>query len=174
MGTDKAFVELGGVAIAERVAAALEAAGCAPVLLVGGDDALLAPLGAADRGRRLAGRGPGGGVLTALRTADDELVVVAACDLPLLDAAAVDRLVDALVGARRRRGGGRTDRRSCRSPRGAARAAGRCGALGRRRPSPPRAGRRRPQRAVPVACRRGPQREHAGRAVGRSDGWWVS
>ena len=37
MGTDKAFVELAGVAMVQRVAAALATAGCAPVVLVGGD-----------------------------------------------------------------------------------------------------------------------------------------
>ena len=37
MGTDKAFVEVGGQPMAERVAAALEEAGCAPVVFVGGE-----------------------------------------------------------------------------------------------------------------------------------------
>ena len=45
MGTDKAFVEVDGVAMAERVATALVAGGCEPVVLVGGDHVLLARLG---------------------------------------------------------------------------------------------------------------------------------
>ena len=58
MGTDKAFVEVGGVAMAARVAAALDAAGCDPVVLVGGDGAALAPLGRPRR-RRSTGRARG-------------------------------------------------------------------------------------------------------------------
>jgi molybdopterin-guanine dinucleotide biosynthesis protein A len=95
MGTDKAFVEVHGVAMFERVAAALDAAGCAPVVLVGGDAALLARSGRPTVSDEWPGEGPAGGVLTALDAVADELVVVASCDLPLLGAAAVRQVVDA-------------------------------------------------------------------------------
>ena len=64
MGTDKALLEIDGVPLAERVAGVLEAAGCAPVVFVGGE-----PLGARATGRpfvpdRSPGAGPVGGVIT--------------------------------------------------------------------------------------------------------------
>lgn len=98
MGTDKAFVEVGGVAMAERVAAALEGAGCSPVVLVGGDTVLLRRLGRPVYDDRWPGEGPGGGVLTALDAVGDD-VVVAACDLPLLRPDSVRRLRDAAAEA---------------------------------------------------------------------------
>jgi molybdenum cofactor guanylyltransferase len=99
MGTDKALLEVGGVAMAERVAAALTAAGCAPVVFVGGDAARLARFGRPTFADQWPGEGPAGGVLTALGALDDELVVVVACDLPLLRAATVRRLVAVAVTA---------------------------------------------------------------------------
>ncbi|MET0910653.1 MAG: NTP transferase domain-containing protein [Ilumatobacteraceae bacterium] len=92
MGTDKAFVEVDGIAMAERVATALEAAGCVPVVFVGGDSALLARFGRPVHEDRWPGEGPAGGVLTALLELDDD-VVVAACDLALLSERSVLRLV---------------------------------------------------------------------------------
>ncbi len=97
MGTDKAFVEVGGVAMVERVAAALAAAGCAPVLLVGGDAALLARTGLPTVADRWPGAGPAGGVVTALTSLATELVVVASCDLPLLEPGVVRTVVAALA-----------------------------------------------------------------------------
>lgn len=96
MGTDKALVEVAGVPMAERVAAALAGAGCTPVVLVGGG-AALAVLGRPVVPDEHPGAGPGGGILTALTALDapgTELVVVAACDLPLLDAATVRAVAD--------------------------------------------------------------------------------
>jgi molybdopterin-guanine dinucleotide biosynthesis protein A len=97
MGTDKAFVELGGVPMAERVAGALVAAGCDPVVFVGGDSVLLARFGRDCHPDLHPDEGPAGGVLTALHALDDD-VVVAACDLPLLHAGAVRALVAAASG----------------------------------------------------------------------------
>ena len=57
MGADKALIEIDGVAMAERVARVLDAAGCEPVVFVGGDPAL-AELGSALDRRPLSGRGP--------------------------------------------------------------------------------------------------------------------
>lgn len=92
MGTDKALVPVAGVPMAARVAAALEGAGCAPVVLVGGDAAGLAALGRRWIGDHWPGEGPLGGVLSVLADLDAD-VVVAACDLPDLDAAAVAALL---------------------------------------------------------------------------------
>ncbi|HEX6659266.1 MAG TPA: molybdenum cofactor guanylyltransferase [Ilumatobacter sp.] len=89
MGTDKAVVEVDGVAMAERVARTLEAAGCRPVVLVGGDVALLERFGRTTVADAWPGEGPLGGVLTALGAIGSDGVVVAACDLPWLDVATV-------------------------------------------------------------------------------------
>jgi molybdopterin-guanine dinucleotide biosynthesis protein A len=94
MGTDKALVEVEGVAMAERVATALDGAGCRPVAFVGGDRTSLARFGRRILADHWPGEGPAGGVLTALQELDDD-VVVAACDLPFLDA----RSVHAVLGA---------------------------------------------------------------------------
>ena len=99
MGTDKAVVEVEGVAMVERVAEALESAGCRPVVLVGGDVALLERFGRPTVADEWPGEGPLGGVLTALRAVGSEGVVVAACDLPSLDAATVRAVFEAGVVA---------------------------------------------------------------------------
>ncbi len=91
MGRDKATLEIGGRAMSARVAHALEQAGAAEVLFVGG--------GPSDRSRRAIpddhpGEGPLGGLVTALRAAANELVVVLACDLIEPSPTAIRRLVD--------------------------------------------------------------------------------
>ena len=89
MGTDKALIEIDGVPMAERVARVLEAAGCNPVVFVGGDQAL-AELGRRQVPDRWPGDGPLGGVVTALDALQDtDAVLVAACDLPDLTVDAV-------------------------------------------------------------------------------------
>lgn len=99
MGTDKAVVEVDGVAMAERVARTLEAAGCHPVVLVGGDIALLERFGRPSIADGWPGEGPLGGVLTALRAVGSDGVVVAACDLPWLDVDTVRAVVGAGLAA---------------------------------------------------------------------------
>jgi len=101
MGTDKAFVEVDGVPMVERVAKALEAGGCDPVVLVGGDGVLLSRFGRPVVADTFPGQGPAGGVLTALGTVDDTAVavVVASCDLPALDGSTVALIAAALDGA---------------------------------------------------------------------------
>jgi molybdopterin-guanine dinucleotide biosynthesis protein A len=94
MGTDKSLVEVGGVAMAERVARALAAAGCTPVVFVGGNEAGLGRFGRPFHPDRWPGEGPLGGVLTALVDVGGD-VVVAACDLPFLDASTIGRLLAA-------------------------------------------------------------------------------
>ncbi|CAN5718203.1 molybdenum cofactor guanylyltransferase [soil metagenome] len=95
MGTDKSILPIDGVPMAERVAQALEAAGCAPVALIGGDPARLADLRRPFIADRWPGQGPLGGVITALHASNGTDVVVAACDLAWLDPATVGQLLAA-------------------------------------------------------------------------------
>ena len=94
MGRDKATLEIDGVAMAARVVGALEAGGCAPVFLVGGDAARLAGIGRPVVADAWPGEGPLGAVIVALRHAAQP-VLVAACDLPWLDAGTVGSLLAA-------------------------------------------------------------------------------
>jgi molybdenum cofactor guanylyltransferase len=85
MGRDKALIDVGGLPLAERVCSVLEAAGCGPVVLVGGNERRLV----AATGRRWLpdswpGEGPLGGTIDALRWWRRTAVagvVIAACDL---------------------------------------------------------------------------------------------
>jgi molybdenum cofactor guanylyltransferase len=95
MGTDKALLEVDGVAMAERVARALAAGGCSPVVFVGGDSATLVRFGRPLLIDRWPGEGPLGGILTALAGADGDDVVVGACDVPMLDGSTVEALIAA-------------------------------------------------------------------------------
>jgi len=98
MGTDKAMVPVGGVAMAARVAAALRAGGCAEVIAIGGDVVALEALGLAVVADRSPGEGPLGGIITALEYTAATTVVVA-CDLPYLDASTVALLIGTLHDA---------------------------------------------------------------------------
>jgi molybdopterin-guanine dinucleotide biosynthesis protein A len=95
-GADKALVEVDGRPMADRVAAVLETAGCAPVVFVGGDgDRLTASTGREVVADTWPGEGPLGAVVDALRwfnRFDTRGVVVAACDLPNLTVEAVQAL----------------------------------------------------------------------------------
>lgn len=94
MGETKALIEVDGVPMAARVASALAAGGCERVVLVGGDPAELAALELPVLPDLHPGAGPLGGVLSAIdQFAASDDVVVAACDLPFLDAASIDALV---------------------------------------------------------------------------------
>lgn len=103
MGRDKALLLFDGLPMVSRVASALRAGGCDPVLAIGGDAAALARLGLETIEDRWPGQGPLGGVITALEhfshstPTSPEIVVVAACDLPRLSAEAVTDLVQALI-----------------------------------------------------------------------------
>jgi molybdopterin-guanine dinucleotide biosynthesis protein A len=94
MGTDKALLEVDGVRMAERVAAALAAGGCQPVVFVGGDERRLRAGGRDWYPDRWPGEGPVGGVLTALDALGGD-VLVAACDLVDLDGGTVAALLAA-------------------------------------------------------------------------------
>ena len=85
MGRDKALVEVSGVAMAQRVASALQARTERPVYLVGGAPETAVRLGLEFIPDHRPGEGPLVGVWSALDRLGCD-VVVAACDLPLLDA----------------------------------------------------------------------------------------
>lgn len=96
MGRTKALVAVEGEPMAARVASAASAAGCDPVVLVGGDPRELAPLGLRVVADLAPGEGPVGGVVTALVEAERlgaRSVFVAACDLPWLTSAVVTALL---------------------------------------------------------------------------------
>lgn len=95
MGTDKALVTVDGAAMAVRVARAMHAAGATAVSCIGGDGVALALLGLAAVGDEWPGEGPLGGLATALGWSAEQLVVVAGCDQPWLDGAAIGVLVRA-------------------------------------------------------------------------------
>jgi molybdopterin-guanine dinucleotide biosynthesis protein A len=95
MGTDKALVEVAGVALAVRVAEVLAAAGCDPVWCQGGDAAALTGLGLAVQPDTHPGEGPVAAIAAALGHAGDaDGVLVAACDLPGLTEGAVAGLLE--------------------------------------------------------------------------------
>lgn len=95
MGSDKALVEIDGVAMARRVADALAAAGCSPVWCQGGDLDALAAIGLAGRPDPVEHAGPVAAIAAALRAAAPLDAVVAACDLPDLEPGVVRALLDA-------------------------------------------------------------------------------
>lgn len=98
MGRDKALLEVYGEPMVRRVARALDDAGAARVVAVGGDQVAIAA--ALDRRAVVAddtpGQGPLGGILTALRVLDAELVLVVACDLVAPSSRAMAATVAAL------------------------------------------------------------------------------
>lgn len=102
MGADKAFVAVGGAPMVVRAIGALAAAGAEPAVVVGGDGPRLRQLGLSHIPDRWPGKGPLGGIITALAALDAPLVMILACDLtgPSPDAVArVLRRADAAPGA---------------------------------------------------------------------------
>jgi molybdopterin-guanine dinucleotide biosynthesis protein A len=97
MGRDKALVPVDGVPMAQRVAAVLAGAGCAPVVAVGGDGLALQALGLIVVGDLYPGEGPLGGLITALSATDAEVVMVVSCDVPRLRTKTVEQVVAALA-----------------------------------------------------------------------------
>lgn len=96
MGRDKAAIELDGTTLTALVAGRLLRAGANEVLVVGGglDRRSVAPLGTRWVGDRWPGRGPVGGIATALLATADPVVVAVACDLPALEPATIARLAE--------------------------------------------------------------------------------
>jgi molybdopterin-guanine dinucleotide biosynthesis protein A len=95
MGSDKALFDLAGRPMASYALATLRQAGASRVLALGGDSDALAALGFAAVTEPEPGRGPLGGIVVALEAALDDLVVVVACDLPLVTVAAITALREA-------------------------------------------------------------------------------
>jgi molybdopterin-guanine dinucleotide biosynthesis protein A len=89
MGADKATLGPPGRPLAAVVAAALRGAGTVEVLLVGGRGPDLAAVGDAWVPDDLPGQGPLAALATAARRRPGRDLLVCACDLPSIDAAAL-------------------------------------------------------------------------------------
>lgn len=99
LGTDKVWAEVGGRPLVAGVIGALRAAGAAEVVTVGGDPDRLAALDVVAVADGYPGEGPLGGILTALRAAAGDPVVVLAADLVHPSAELVELLVASAGGA---------------------------------------------------------------------------
>ena len=108
MGADKATFEVDGVSMANRVANAAREAGAAQVLIIGGTQAKAKSLVGDWKKDSFPGEGPLGGVITALKHADHDSVVVLSCDMPFITSAVIQSLVRGLEDAQATVG--RTDR----------------------------------------------------------------
>lgn len=97
MGRDKALVRIADAPMASRVARACLDAGASRVRAVGGDVPALRDVGLDAVADRWPGAGPLAGIVQALDTANQPVVVVLACDLVAPDAAAIGTLVDRLT-----------------------------------------------------------------------------
>ncbi len=97
MGTDKALLEIDGVAMAVRVADALRAAGAGAIVSVGGDAAALRALGLDHVPDDDPDGGPLAGVVTALAHSAAAVTLVAPCDLVAPAPAPFAALVAALA-----------------------------------------------------------------------------
>lgn len=108
MGTDKATFEVEGIAMANRVASAATEAGASQVLIIGGTQARAKKIPGEWKKDSFPGEGPLGGVITALKHADHDAVVVLSCDMPFITSAVIQSLVRGLDDAQATVG--RTDR----------------------------------------------------------------
>ena len=101
MGTDKAFIEVGGRWLIASALTALSAA--SQRLIVGGTDPRLEKAAAAAEAQHVADRWPGegplGAVATALGQARHPVTVILPCDLPAITPADVAVLVQAVCDA---------------------------------------------------------------------------
>ena len=108
MGVDKASFEVDGVAMAQRVAQAALDAGANEILLIGGTQAKAKKLTGTWKKDLYPGQGPLGGVITAMKSANNDAVVVLSCDMPFLTGSVINSLVNGLQDAQATVG--RTDR----------------------------------------------------------------
>lgn len=108
MGTDKATLQVEGIAMAERVCVAAKEAGASEVLLIGGPQKRASNLSGTWKKDAFPGEGPLGGVITALKASTHDAVVVLACDMPFITPAVIASLVPPLGEAQATVG--RTDR----------------------------------------------------------------
>jgi molybdopterin-guanine dinucleotide biosynthesis protein A len=93
MGRDKALIEVQGRPLFRRVAEVLDQI-ARPVFLAPGSPGRLGEVGYPNLADAAPGRGPLGGVVTALRASPHELVAVAAVDMPFASAAVFRLLAD--------------------------------------------------------------------------------
>jgi molybdopterin-guanine dinucleotide biosynthesis protein A len=89
MGTDKALLRLhpGGATVIETVASRLTEAGLPPALIVTDTPGRYVRLGIRGVTDVVPGAGALGGILTALTHSPEELTLIVACDMPLLNPA---------------------------------------------------------------------------------------
>ena len=99
MGTDKAFIEIGGTTLLQGAASALQDAGATSVIVVGGDAERVRRLGLRHIADAWPSAGPLGGIITALRNTSAETVAVLACDLTRPSASAIAGVRQALGDA---------------------------------------------------------------------------
>lgn len=97
MGRDKAWVQLGGEALAVRGLRVLDDV-CDDVVVASGDGCRLGALGRTQVADAGEGRGPLAGIVAGLAAARHDLVAVLAVDLPGADAAVLRRLADVWRG----------------------------------------------------------------------------
>ncbi len=98
MGQDKARMLVDGIALLTRVAQAVAPVGNGAVTIVGGDSDLTELVGTHTQKvthvrDAFVGQGPLGGVITALRSATADRVLIVACDLPRLHTEHLQHLV---------------------------------------------------------------------------------
>ncbi len=92
MGQPKALLDVAGIPMAQRVAAALSTAGCVDIVAVGPRELCAGLPHVADL---YPGEGPLGGILTALRFGNGRQVLVVATDLPWIDGSSLGSLLGA-------------------------------------------------------------------------------
>jgi molybdenum cofactor guanylyltransferase len=108
MGADKATFEVDGIAMANRVAQAAADAGAQEILMVGGTQTKAKKLTGTWKKDLYPGEGPLGGVITAVKNASNDSVVVLSCDMPFITGSVISSLVHGLQDAQATVG--RTDR----------------------------------------------------------------
>jgi len=108
MGTDKATYEIDGISMAQRVADAASKAGATEIMFIGGTSARAKKFSGIWKKDLYPGEGPLGGVITALKSASHDAVVVLSCDMPFVTDSVISSLVRALPDAQATVG--RTDR----------------------------------------------------------------
>lgn len=96
-GRDKSRLVVGGRTIIVRQLDVLQHV-AGEVFVVGPTDGRFADVGVPVHADLVAGGGPLGGLVTALEIARADRVIVVACDLPFLEVAVLERLVDLSEG----------------------------------------------------------------------------
>ncbi len=94
MGTNKAFIKVGGLTIVERVLGVLKEV-FDERLIIADDVELFRGLGARAIPDFYKGAGSLGGIYTALLNSSSETTFVTACDMPDINASAVKRVISA-------------------------------------------------------------------------------